>query len=174
MLNPHVFQEIKETIGPLEVDLFASHLTRQLPLLQLESWPRSYADRCIHAGPVSSTTVCQSTVVLDSPLFLRGDNAFSIASVKEDPILVSNPAGIPERLFSDPTDFARSGDDASTTGFLINKHFKVVHYSKQELWGFGYVLVATAALQITFLKSACKEHCIVQHRQLHGDANTLS
>ena len=31
MLNPHVFQKIQENMGPLEVDLFASHLTRQLP-----------------------------------------------------------------------------------------------------------------------------------------------
>ena len=31
MLNPHVFQKIQENMGPLEVDLFASHLTKQLP-----------------------------------------------------------------------------------------------------------------------------------------------
>ena len=31
MLNPHVFQKIQENMGPLEVDLFASSLTRQLP-----------------------------------------------------------------------------------------------------------------------------------------------
>ena len=31
MLNPHVFQKIQESMGPLEVDLFASRLTRQLP-----------------------------------------------------------------------------------------------------------------------------------------------
>ena len=36
MLNPDIFQRIKETMGPLEVDLFASRLTKQLP--QFYSW----------------------------------------------------------------------------------------------------------------------------------------
>ena len=36
MLNPHVFQKIQESTGPLEVDLFASRLTRQLP--RFYSW----------------------------------------------------------------------------------------------------------------------------------------
>ena len=36
MLNPSVFQRIREKLGPLEVDLFASHLTKQLPLFY--SW----------------------------------------------------------------------------------------------------------------------------------------
>jgi len=40
------------------------------PLLQLESQPRSHGSRCIHAGLVSTTRVCQSTVVLDSLLCL--------------------------------------------------------------------------------------------------------
>ena len=31
MFNPHVFQKIQESMRPLEVDLFASRLTRQLP-----------------------------------------------------------------------------------------------------------------------------------------------
>ena len=31
MLNPHVFQKIQENMGLLEIDLFASHLTKQLP-----------------------------------------------------------------------------------------------------------------------------------------------
>ena len=36
MLNPDIFQRIQELTGPLEVDLFASRLTRQLP--QFFSW----------------------------------------------------------------------------------------------------------------------------------------
>ena len=31
MLNPQVFQKIQENMGPLEIDLFASRLTKQLP-----------------------------------------------------------------------------------------------------------------------------------------------
>ena len=89
-------------------------------LLQLESRPGSHGDRCIHAGLVSTTRVCQSSMVLDSPLSLQGENAISTSSVNhsllEDPILVSNPAGTPGGLSSDPTDSARSGGDANTTG----------------------------------------------------------
>jgi len=36
MLNQRVFQRTREKMGPLEVDLFASHLTKQLP--QFYSW----------------------------------------------------------------------------------------------------------------------------------------
>ena len=36
MLNPVVFQRILTQMGPLEVDLFASRLTRQLP--RFYSW----------------------------------------------------------------------------------------------------------------------------------------
>ena len=36
MLNPDIFQSIQELMGPLEVDLFASRLTKKLP--QLFSW----------------------------------------------------------------------------------------------------------------------------------------
>ena len=117
MLNPHVFQKIQKMMGPLEVDLFASRL---ILTLQLESRPGSHGDRCIHAGLVSTTTVCQSSMVLDSPLSLQGENAISTSSVNhsllEDPILVSNPTGTPGGLSSDPTDSARSGGDANTTG----------------------------------------------------------
>jgi len=50
-------------------------------LLQLESRPRSHGNRCINAGLVSTTRVCQSTVVLDSPLSIQGENAISTGSV---------------------------------------------------------------------------------------------
>jgi len=64
--------------------------------------------------------VCQSSMVLDSPLSLQGENAISTNSVNhsllEDPIFVSNPAGTPRGLSSDPTNSARSGGDANTTG----------------------------------------------------------
>ena len=36
MLNPDIFQRIKEMMGPLEVDLFASRLSKQLP--RFYSW----------------------------------------------------------------------------------------------------------------------------------------
>ena len=36
MLNPLVFNQIQLQIGPLEIDLFASRLTKQLP--QFYSW----------------------------------------------------------------------------------------------------------------------------------------
>ena len=36
MLNPSIFQAIQEQLGPLEVDLFASRLTKLLP--QFYSW----------------------------------------------------------------------------------------------------------------------------------------
>ena len=69
---------------------------------------------------VSTMKVCQSSIVLDSPLPLQGENAISMSSVNhsllEGPILVSNPAGTPGGLSSDPTDSARSGGDANTTG----------------------------------------------------------
>jgi len=41
MLNQDIFQRIQEMMGPLEVDLFVSHLTRQLP--QFYSW-RAYPE----------------------------------------------------------------------------------------------------------------------------------
>ena len=31
MLNPQVFSQIQQVMGPLQIDLFASHLTKQLP-----------------------------------------------------------------------------------------------------------------------------------------------
>ena len=56
-------------------------------LLQLESRPGSHGDRCIHAELVSTTRVCQSSMVFDSPLSLQGENTISMSSVNHSPNL---------------------------------------------------------------------------------------
>ena len=76
MLNPSMFQRIREKLGPLEVDLFASCLTK--PLLQLESRPRSSSNRCLYAGLVSTAVLCQPTLVPDPSLPHQGENTISL------------------------------------------------------------------------------------------------
>jgi len=60
-----VFQE---TMAPLEVDLFSSRLTRQLP--HIYSWGADPEAMTTDAFMVSTTRICQSTMVFDSPLCL--------------------------------------------------------------------------------------------------------
>jgi len=63
MLKQSVFQWIKEVMGPLEVDLFASRLTRQLPhFLQLETQPRGRGNGCLYSVLGNSSRVCQPSV----------------------------------------------------------------------------------------------------------------
>ena len=45
MINPKNFQQIQQSLGPLQTNLFTSSLTKQLiPLLQLEAGSRSRSD----------------------------------------------------------------------------------------------------------------------------------
>ena len=46
-LAPLIFQKIHQLLGPLSVDLFASRLSVQLPLCQLETRPPSHGNRCL-------------------------------------------------------------------------------------------------------------------------------
>ena len=48
MIQPSVFRKIDRRTGPLEVDLFASRLTHQLP--QFFSLPSCYSNQCIPTG----------------------------------------------------------------------------------------------------------------------------
>ena len=89
-------------------------------VLQLESRSRSFRDRCIHAGLVTTVGLCQSTMVFNPLLSLQGKITISTSSVDhsllEDPILVSNCAGTPGGIPSNSTNTARSGDDANRPG----------------------------------------------------------
>ena len=88
------------------------------PVLQLANRPGSHSDRCIHAGLVTTVGLCQSTMVFDSSLSLKGEDSISIAynSLLENSIVVSNSAGTPGGLPSNSTDTARSGSDANGSG----------------------------------------------------------
>ena len=49
MLNPQVFEQLQQTMGPLHIDLFASQLTKQLPMFY--SWrPDLEAQHSIKIG----------------------------------------------------------------------------------------------------------------------------
>ena len=67
------------------------------PLLQLEGRPRGNSDRCLHAGLVADSELCQPTMVSNSPLPFQGEDAISTNSADnpllEDPVLVPNSIG---------------------------------------------------------------------------------
>jgi len=82
MLSPQVFQRINDTLGPLEIDLFASRLTFQLP--QFFSWRpdpqavavdafqlRGYANPpwCLVGRVLSKVESDQAQVVLVAPVW---------------------------------------------------------------------------------------------------------
>ena len=87
MINPRVFQQILQSLGPLEVDLFASHLTKQLPRYYswrpdpkaeatdtfLQNWAqvRGFANPpwCLIAWCLSQIKCQQAGVLLVTPLW---------------------------------------------------------------------------------------------------------
>ena len=82
-------------------------------------------------------------MVLDLRLSLQGENAISTGSVNhsllEDPILVSDPAGIPGRLSSDSTNSARSGGDAAQQEFLGSIPTDHLAYLRQSYSSQGFL-----------------------------------
>ena len=78
MLNRSVFQQINAPMGPLEMDLFASQLTKQLP--RFYNWrpdPKAKATRCLYAGLGSLSGIRQPSMVSNIPL---SDQAEKISS----------------------------------------------------------------------------------------------
>ena len=96
-------------------------------------------------------------MVLDSPLSLQGENPISTSSVNysllEDPILVSNLAGAPGGLSSNPTDSARSGGDANTTGVpdeTGSNPTDCLAYLRQSYSSQGFSLQASSLMLISW------------------------
>ena len=69
--------EIQLQMGPLEVNLFASLLTK----LQLEAGSRSARDRYIQPGLVMKGGICQPSMVLDIMLPQPGEGTSSQALI---------------------------------------------------------------------------------------------
>ena len=68
MLCPEIFRSIQAQLGPLEIDLFASRLTKQLPTYV--SWrprPRGSGDRCVLNELERTESLCQPAVEHDLP-----------------------------------------------------------------------------------------------------------
>jgi len=69
ILNPQIFSQIQRQMGPLQIDLFASWLTKQLP--NFYSWrpdPEAIAVDAFNQDWASDEGICQPSVVLDSTL----------------------------------------------------------------------------------------------------------
>jgi len=119
MLNPSVFQRIREAMGPLEVDLFASRLTKQLPRFYswradpeaaatdafMQDWSqhRGYANPpwCLIHRCLSKVKMQSARVVLITPLWKTQSWFPIVLELLEDyprilptlPDLVVMPAG---------------------------------------------------------------------------------
>ena len=82
-------------MDPVEVDLFASHLTTQLP--HFYSWrpdpEAEVTDAFMHAGLDNLSGICQPTVVPDTSLPHQGDKASSTCSINNT--IVENPVMVP-------------------------------------------------------------------------------
>ena len=88
------------TFGPLEVDLFASRLTTQLPTFV--SWrpdPDAFRPRCIHTNLDEHEGICQPSIELSgsSAVPTEGEPS-SNSPYMEDPALVSKNPGNVHRL----------------------------------------------------------------------------
>ena len=66
MINPSVFQQIQQSIGPLHINLFASQITKQLP--RFYSWRPGRSNRFLHTKLDSGEGLCQSPMVPDFSL----------------------------------------------------------------------------------------------------------
>jgi len=100
---------------PLKVDLFASYLTKQLPLFY--SWradPEAIATDAFMQDWSQHQDYANQP---DPPVSLRGKNAVSSSSVSnslvENPVVVSNSVGAPGGLPCNSTNPARSSSDPS-------------------------------------------------------------
>ena len=113
ILNQTVFQRIREKTGSGPVCFSPGQATATI--LQLESRSGSSSDGCLHAGLVTTSGLCQPTLVPDPPVFLQGKNAISTSkadnSLVENPVVVSNSAGAPGGLPYNSTNPARSSSD---------------------------------------------------------------
>ena len=99
MIHPELFVRIHQEMGPLDVDLFASRLTYQLP--RFYSWKTGSSGgshRCIHPGLESIPRLCKSFLVLTSVDTVQdsaqeSQSSFDCSSM-EDSTLVPNTAAI--------------------------------------------------------------------------------
>ena len=112
MLHPGLFALIQEVVGPVEIDLFASHLDSSTStLLQLEARPGSRGNRRVHSELESAARIWKPPVV--SPVSYAGENPMRFSKgdiggpVVEDPVMVppSPPAG--ERISTSDFDTGR-------------------------------------------------------------------
>ena len=123
MLNPAVFQRIMTQMGPLEIDLFASRLTRQLPCFY--SWrpdPKAEAtDAFLHAGLGKGTRFCQPTLVPHTPVLNQGQDRGGEngpnGSLAENAIMVPGITGATGGLSKSSPTSTRSSSDAIRSGF---------------------------------------------------------
>ena len=103
MLNSHVFNQIQSLMGPCEIDLFASHLTKQLPRL-----PRSRGHRCLQPELGDGKVLCQSSMVPHSSVPITGEKTDSKDGnnhpTVELLVMVSNYPGSTGKFSSPRTD----------------------------------------------------------------------
>ena len=109
-LKQQVFHQIQTAMGPLEVDLFASRLTKQLP--RFYSWRPDPEAEATDVGLGNMSGICQPPMVPDSSLPCQSEETNSKDSTNntlvENPIVSIRPSG------------GLSSKDTSATGPGIN------------------------------------------------------
>ena len=128
MLNPRIFRQVQALMGPLEIDLFASRLTKQLQ--RFYSWRPDPEAESTDAGLVQSERLCKPSMVLDSSL-AQPDKATDRLSSHDHTALdhttmVSNDPGDARELSTPSPSNPRPGNSANGSGRLHNETWGTV------------------------------------------------
>ena len=139
-LNPVIFRKIDQTLGPLEVDLFASRLNSVPSLFQLASGSLRSSYRCLPAGLVAIEGLCQPPMVPNRESTSPGANPTSTDSPPgtslEDSAMVPTPtvdgSGMPLPIQGGHGDHAQPGQSTNDTNSTSRMEYLRKRYELSE------------------------------------------
>ena len=139
-LNPVIFRKIDQTLGPLEVDLFASRLNSVPSLFQLASGSLRSSYRCLPAGLVAIEGLCQPPMVPNREGTSPGANPTSTDSPPgtslEDSAMVPTPtvdgSGMPLPSQGGHGDHAQPGQSTNDTNSTSRMEYLRKRYELSE------------------------------------------